>query len=101
MGGNSQENVKKMVDRAAKVMNQKNSKSIEEAFKILSEACNKDSQMSKAFNLRGQCYNFLGDFQRALYDFSVAIRIARDNHEDPKILAEYYCMAGVQHYELG
>jgi lipoprotein NlpI len=31
----------------------------------------------------------------------VAIRIAKESKEDPKILTEYYCMAGVQHYELG
>ena len=43
----------------------------------------------------------MGDFQRALYDYSVAIKIAKDQREDDKVLAEYYSMAGVQHYELG
>jgi len=32
----------------------------------------------------------MGDFQRALYDYSVAIRIAKDNGEEPRVLAEYY-----------
>lgn len=43
----------------------------------------------------------MGDFQRALYDYSVAIKIAKEENEDPKILATYYGMAGVQHFELG
>ena len=50
------------------------------------------------------CYNQMGDFQRALYDFSVAIRIEKDpnNKKDPesKKLAKFYNMAGFQHYEL-
>jgi hypothetical protein len=37
----------------------------------------------------------MGDFQRALYDYSIAIRIAKENKEDVRSLAEYYCMAGV------
>ena len=43
----------------------------------------------------------MGDFQRALYDYSVAIKMATQYDEDSKTLAEYYSMAGVQHYELG
>ena len=43
----------------------------------------------------------MGDFQRALYDYSVAIKMAKEEKEDNSILADYYCMAGVQHYELG
>jgi len=31
----------------------------------------------------------------------VAIKIAKDENEDSKTLAEYYSMAGIQHYELG
>ena len=47
------------------------------------------------------CYNQMGDFQRALYDFSVAIRIEKERSStDTKMLAEYYNYAGVQHYEL-
>ena len=42
----------------------------------------------------------MGDFQRALYDFSVAIRIAKENFEDNRILAGYYNYAGYQHFEL-
>ena len=46
--------------------------------------------MSQAFYFRGLCYNSMGDFQRALHDFSVAIRIAQDNGEDGKTQADYY-----------
>ena len=56
-------------------------KDIAEAFKLLSEACNRDARMSQAFELRGMCYHQMGDFQRALYDFSVAIRIEKE--KDP------------------
>jgi tetratricopeptide (TPR) repeat protein len=45
----------------------------------------------------------MGDFQRALYDFSVAIRIERDNHSgamSKSRLADYCNHAGVQHYML-
>ena len=43
----------------------------------------------------------MGDFQRALYDFSVAIRIEKSRDMlDNKLLAEYYNMSGVQHFEL-
>jgi len=44
----------------------------------LSSACNKDATMSRAFYMRGKCYYHMGDFQRALFDFSVAIRIEED-----------------------
>jgi hypothetical protein len=59
--------------------------------------------MAKAFLYRGMCYNLLGDFQRALYDFSVCIRIYKDSKDtdNKKDLAEAYNHAGVQHYELG
>ena len=52
--------------------------------------------MSKAFFLRGMCYNQMGDFQRALYDMSMAIRIEKDKKENERDgsyasqLAEYY-----------
>jgi hypothetical protein len=36
------------------------------------------------------CYNQMGEFQRALYDFSVAIRVEDDNKGDPKKLGDYY-----------
>ena len=78
---------------------------LEEAFYKLSQACNKDATLSKAFFLRGKCYYHMGDFQRALFDFSVAIRIEEDKKQREagykKDLAEYYNFAGVQHYELG
>lgn len=53
-------------------------KKLEEAFISLSSACNKDATMSRAFYMRGKCYYHMGDFQRALFDFSVAIRIEED-----------------------
>lgn len=94
-GANSGD-TKKMLDRAIKLVNQKSTKSIEEAFKILSECCNKDANMAKAFLYRGMCYNLLGDFQRALYDFSVCIRIQKDSKDfNQKDLAEAYNHAGV------
>jgi len=43
----------------------------------------------------------MGDFQRALYDFSVAIKISKDRGEGPEAIALHYNYAGVQHYELG
>ena len=43
----------------------------------------------------------MGDFQRALYDFSVAIKISKDLGEPNDTLALHYNYAGVQHYELG
>ena len=66
----------------------------------------KDATNSKAFFCRGKCYYHMGDFQRALYDFSVAIRIEEEKRvKDPNYkkenLAEYYNFAGVQHFELG
>ncbi len=86
---------KNLVDKARKYIRDSNKSKqnehyIQEAFKNLSEACNKDGQMSSAFSHRGICYNQMGDFQRALYDFSVAIRIANEKKEDHKTLADYY-----------
>jgi len=44
----------------------------------------------------------MGDFQRALYDFSVAIKLSKENpNEKKEDLALHYNYAGVQHYELG
>ena len=66
--------------------------------------------MAKAFYLRGKCYYHMGDFQRALYDFSYAIRIEEERKTKDKDgkdrqllrdLGEYYNFAGVQHFELG
>jgi hypothetical protein len=46
--------------------------------------------MPKAFYLRAKCHYHFGDFQRALYDFSVAIRIELDNPNHKKsTIAEY------------
>jgi len=35
------------------------------------------------------------DYKRALYDFSVAIRVGKENSENAETLAEYYNFAGV------
>ena len=51
----------------------------------------------------------MGDFQRALYDFSMAIRIEEEkklkeqtkDKQLTKDLGEYYNFAGVQHFEMG
>jgi hypothetical protein len=37
----------------------------------------------------------MGDFQRALYDFSVAIKISKDSKEGPEAIALHYNYAGV------
>ena len=94
---------KQNLERARRILSnskQKPSeKEIQEAFRQLSEACNKDGQIAEAFSLRGQCYNQMGDFQRALYDFTVAIRIEKDNYTPGAMsnarLAEYCNHAGV------
>ena len=65
--------------------------------------------MSRSFFLRGKCFYHMGDFQRALYDFSVAIRLEEEkkikeitkDKQAHKDLGEYYNFAGVQHFELG
>lgn len=46
-------------------------------------------------------YHQMGDFERALFDFSIAIRIAKESFEDSGLLASYYNHAGYQHFELG
>ena len=50
-----------------------------------------------AFAMRARCNYHFGDFQRALYDFSVAIRLLESNTgpKDDARLAEYYNYAGV------
>jgi len=69
---------------------------LEKALSLLSDVCNKDANMSKAFYLRAKCHYHFGDFQRALYDFSVAIRIELDNPNHKKsTIAEYWNLAGV------
>jgi tetratricopeptide (TPR) repeat protein len=95
------EDVKKKIDKAETLIkevtndNQKkgkdsNESKLEEALVILSDACNRDANMSKAFYLRAKCHYHFGDFQRALYDFSVAIRIELDNPNHKKsTIAEY------------
>ena len=35
---------------------------LEEAFVMLSSACNKNANISRAFFLRGKCYYHMGDF---------------------------------------
>ena len=99
--GSSNQDAVKNLQKAAKMISSKEQKNIEEAFRLLSDMCNRDAANSKAFYYRGQCYNLMGDFQRALYDFSVAIKISKERKEAPDQIALNYNYAGVQHYELG
>ena len=71
------------------------------AFTKLSEACNKDGTCHKAFYLRGKCFYYMADFQRALYDLSVAIRCGIDKGARREEIAEYYVCAGTQLFESG
>lgn len=58
-------------------------KSYELAFQQFAEAINNDPHMAGAYHYRGRCYLALGDCQRALYDFTMAIR-EDDKVADPK-----------------
>lgn len=65
---------------------------------------NEREEIHDSYALRGTIYNIMGNYQRALYDFTVAIRIAQssgDKDVTNKLIAEYINMAGVQHQELG
>ena len=113
--GSSNNDIKKQLDIADKLIrqvtkdNQQSTKSVkdnesklEDAFRILSVICQKEETQHQAFAMRARCNYHFGDFQRALYDFSVAIRLLSSNsHKDEAKLAEYYNYAGVQHFELG
>ena len=60
-----------------------NEAKLEDAFRKLSAICQKDGQdQAEAFSLRAKCNYHFGDFQRALYDFSVAIRILERKQDD-------------------
>ena len=100
-GGSSNQDAVKNLTKASRLIGSKEQKNIEEAFRLLSDMCNRDAANSKAFYYRGQCYNLMGDFQRALYDFSVAIKISKERKESAVDVALNYNYAGVQHYELG
>jgi hypothetical protein len=41
--------------------------------------------MAMAWHYRGKCYQGMGDFQRALYDFTCAIRLDTQQGADPKV----------------
>ena len=43
----------------------------------------------------------MGDYQRALFDFTVAIKCGLERKEPKKDRAEYYNYAGLQHFEMG
>ena len=43
----------------------------------------------------------MGDFHRALWDFSAAIKISKEKGEEGSTMALHYNYAGVQLYELG
>jgi len=51
-----------------------NLKSLDEAFYNFSTCCNNDSDSCDFLFMRGRCYMAYGDFKRAMYDFSAAIR---------------------------
>ena len=75
---------------------------LEEAFRLLSHVCQRDETAHEAFGLRARCNYHFGDFQRALYDYSVAIRLCeaaalKEPHSDKykRKLGEYYNYAGV------
>lgn len=80
-GGNTagHQDMKRVLKDIRNKLNSNKPDKVPEAFKTLSEICNRDGESSEAYNLRGSCYYLMGDFQRALYDYSVAIRLARDN----------------------
>lgn len=71
----------------------------------MSSICQKEDAHHEAFALRARCNYHFGDFQRALYDYSVAIRLCEttkeEKHKTGNKLAEYHNYAGVQHFELG
>ena len=95
-GGTHHDYKRQIRDASKKLLaTNKSVKQVEEAFRVLSDICNKDSNIAEAFSYRGLCYNLMGDFQRALYDYTVAIKIAKDENEDPKILGEFYSNAGI------
>ena len=60
-------------------------KDVDRAFQLFSEACNKDPStispslnslgMAAAYHYRGRCYMHMDDYQRALYDFTLAIKL--------------------------
>jgi tetratricopeptide (TPR) repeat protein len=49
--------------------------------------------MAMAFHFKGRCYHFLGDYQRALYDFSMALKLDNNQGADPKQIADHYSKA--------
>jgi tetratricopeptide (TPR) repeat protein len=47
-------------------------------------------ELAAAFHYRGRCYQGMGDFQRALYDFTLAIKLDNQNQAKPQDIAEHY-----------
>ena len=82
-------------------VNKKEQSPLEKALENLNNAINQDPSYARAYFLRGKCYYHMGDFQRALFDFTVAIKMGHDRKESKKDLAEYFNFAGLQHFELG
>lgn len=77
--GKNKEDSRVAVEQARKKLkdnkNKPNESNLVEALKLLSDACFKDNTNAEAYCMRGQTYRDMGDFQRALYDFTVAIRV--------------------------
>ena len=68
-----------------------------QALTLSSQAISKNEKYSEAYSFRGTVYQKLNDYQRALYDFSVAINIQKNFQKDNNSnynqheLAKYYC----------
>ena len=62
MGGNYSDPKKNLKDIKMKLQNNRTPQVIQEAFRQLSEICNRETELAEAFNLRGSCYYLMGDF---------------------------------------
>jgi tetratricopeptide (TPR) repeat protein len=106
-GGETQnsltESAKKLVADGKRFFSNRNTTgmTLKEAFEKFSKACNDDPSHANAFYYRGLCYMQQGDFQRALYDFTLAFKIEKDNGQNIVDQANYLNMAGECHWELG
>ena len=80
---------KKLYDLGKKALKQTNQNAessqqrAEKAYSYFTDAINKDPNHALSFQGRGQCYILLGDFQRALYDFTMAIKLDATNGAEP------------------
>lgn len=82
-------------------MNKNEQSPLEKALENLNLAINMEPSSSRAYFIRGKCYYHQADYQRALFDFTVAIKISHERKDSKKDLAEYFNFAGLQHFEMG